>query len=226
MWSGKGIEPFAFTVWKINTFSQRQGRKCCWSRLICLFGNQGSAAVFCIQTWVLCWALLCLAASPDCSFTWLPIPRPWSLSLYCLLHLFPSTFLSFSSFSSPSSTITERSPWSVWATFSSVQFSHSVVSDSLRPLESQHARPPCPSPTPRVYSDSCPSSQWCHPAISSSIVPFSSCPLSLLASGSFPMSQLFAWGGQSIGVSTSASVLPMNTEDWSPLGWTGWISLQ
>ena len=94
------------------------------------------------------------------------------------------------------------------ATFSSVQFSHSVVSDSLWPHESQHARPPCPSPTPRVHSDSCPSSQWCRPAISSSFVPFSSCPQSLPASESFPVSQLFAWGGQSIGVSALASFLP------------------
>ena len=105
----------------------------------------------------------------------------------------------------------------------SVQFSRSVMSDSLRPHESQHARPPCPSPTPRVHSNSCPSSRWCHPAISSSVVPFSSCPQSLPASGSFPMSQFFASGGQSIGVSASA---PKNTQDWSPLGWTGWISLQ
>ena len=105
---------------------------------------------------------------------------------------------------------------------SSVQFSHSVVSDSLRPYESQHTRPPCPSPTPGVHSSSCPSSRWCHPAIPSSVIPFSSCPQSLLASGSFPMSQLFAWGGQSIGV--SASVFPMNTQAWSPLGLTGWIS--
>ena len=102
--------------------------------------------------------------------------------------------------------------------FSSVQFSHSVMSDSLRPHESLHARPPCPSPTPGVYSNSCPSSRWCHPAISSSVIPFSSCPQSLLASGFFPMSQLFTWGGQSIGVSASASVLPVNTQDWSPLG--------
>ena len=87
-------------------------------------------------------------------------------------------------------------------------------------------QPPCPSPTPRVYSSSCPSSPWCHPAISSSVVPFSSFPQSLPASGSFPMRQLFAWSGQSIGVSVSASVFPMNTQDWSPLGWTGWISLQ
>ena len=106
------------------------------------------------------------------------------------------------------------------------QISRSVVSDSLWPHESQHTRPPCASPTSGVYSNSCPSSQWCHPAISSSVVPFSSCPQSLPASGSFPMSQLFTWGGQSIGVSALASVLPMNTQDWSPLGWTGWISLQ
>ena len=111
-------------------------------------------------------------------------------------------------------------------TFSSVQFSCSVMSDSLRPHESQHARPPCPSSTPGVHSNSCALSRWCHPAISSSVVPFSSCPQSLPASGSFPMSQLFIWGGQSIGVSASPSVLPMNTQDWSPLGWTGWISLQ
>ena len=109
--------------------------------------------------------------------------------------------------------------------FSSVQFSCSVMSDSLQPHESQHARPPCPSQTPGVYSNSCPSSWWCHPAISSSVVPFSSWPQSLPASGSFPMSQHFAWRGQSTGVSASASVLPMNTQDWSPSGWTGWISL-
>ena len=114
----------------------------------------------------------------------------------------------------------------VLKSFSPVQFSRSVVSDSLRPYELQQARPPCPSPTPRVYSSSCPLSRWCHPALSSSVVPFSSCPQFLPASGSFPMSQLFTWGGQSIGVSASAWVLPMNTQDWSPLGWTGWISLQ
>ena len=110
--------------------------------------------------------------------------------------------------------------------FCSVQFSRSVVSNSLRPHESQHTRLPCPSPTPKVCSDSCPSSQWCLPTISSSVVPYSSCPQSLPASGSFPMSQLFASGGQSTGVSASASVLPVNTQDWFPLGWTGWISLQ
>ena len=110
--------------------------------------------------------------------------------------------------------------------FSSVQFSCSVGSDSLQPHESQHARPPCPSPTPGVHSNSRPSSQWCHPAISSSVVPFSSCPQSLPASESFPMSQLVAWGGQSPGVSALASFLSKNTQGWSPLEWTGWISLQ
>ena len=106
-----------------------------------------------------------------------------------------------------------------------VQFSHSVIPDSLRPHESQHARPPCPSPTP-VYPNSCPLSWWCHPAISSSVFPFSSCPQFLPASGSFPVNQLFTWGGQGIAVSASASVFPMNTQDWFPLGWTDWISLQ
>ena len=105
--------------------------------------------------------------------------------------------------------------------FSSIQFSPSVVSDSSRPHESQHARPPCPSPSPRVHSDSCPSSLWCHPAISSSVVPFSSCPQSLPESESFPMSQLFTWGGQSTGVSALASFLPKKSQDWSPSEWTG-----
>ena len=108
----------------------------------------------------------------------------------------------------------------------SVQFSRSVVSDSLRPHGLQHARLPCPSPTSWAYSNSCPLSWWCHPTISSSVVSFSSHLQSFPASGSFPMSQFFASGGQSIGVSASESVLPMNIEDWSPLGWTGWISLQ
>ena len=109
---------------------------------------------------------------------------------------------------------------------SSVQFSHSVVSDSLRCHESQHARLPCPSPTPRIHSDSRPSSQWCHPAISSSGVPFFSWPQSLPASESFPKSQLFTWGGQSIGVSALASFLTKKSQGWSPSEWTGWISLQ
>ena len=107
----------------------------------------------------------------------------------------------------------------------SVQFSRSVVSNSLRPHESQHARPLCPSPTPGVHSDSHPSSPWCHPPISSSVVPFSSCPQSLPASESFPMSQLFAWGGQSTGVSALASFLPKKSQGSSPSEWTGWISL-
>ena len=110
--------------------------------------------------------------------------------------------------------------------YKAVQFSHSVMSDSLRPHESQHVRPPCPSPTPRVHSNSRPSSWWCHPAISSSVIPFSSCSQSLPASESFPMSQLFAWGGQSTGVSALASFLPKNIQSRSPLEWTGWISLQ
>ena len=111
-------------------------------------------------------------------------------------------------------------------TFCSVQFSRSVVSDSLRPHESQHTRPPCPSPSPRVHSNSHALSRWCHPAISSSVVPFSSCPQSLPTSEFFPMSQLFTWGGQSTGVSALASFLPKKSQGWSPLEWTGWISLQ
>ena len=134
------------------------------------------------------------------------------------------------------SKLLNRSVWSwertlnSWCKFRSwgysVQFSHLVVSDSLRPHEPQHARCPCPSTTPEVYPNSCPLSQWCHPTISSSVIPFSSRPQSFPASGSFQKSQLFASCGQSIGVSVPASVLPMNTQDWSPLGWTGWISLQ
>ena len=110
--------------------------------------------------------------------------------------------------------------------FISVQFSPSFVSDSLWSHELQHARPPCPSPTSRVYSNSCPLSGWCHPTISSSVVPFSSCLQSSPESGSLQMSQLFSSGVQNIGASASTSVLPMNTQDWFPLGWTGWISLQ
>ena len=116
--------------------------------------------------------------------------------------------------------------WDLVYHFSSVQFSCSVMSDSLQLHELKHTRPPCPSPTPGVHPNSCPLSRWCHPAISSSVVPFSSCPQSLPASEFFPMSQLFAWGGQSIGVSALAPFLPKNTQNWSPLEWTGWISLQ
>ena len=110
-----------------------------------------------------------------------------------------------------------------WVQFSSV--SRSVMSDSLWPHRLQHSRLPCPSPTPGACSNSCPVSRWCHPTISSSVALFSSCPQFFPASGPFPMSQLFASGGQSIGVSASAPVLPMNIQDWFPLGWTGWISL-
>ena len=110
----------------------------------------------------------------------------------------------------------------------SVQFSCSVMSDSLQPHESQHTKPPCPSPTPGIHSNSCPSSRWCHPAISSSssVVPFSFCPQSLTVSESFPMSQLFTWDGQSTGVSALASFLPKKSQGLSPSEWTGWISLQ
>ena len=110
-------------------------------------------------------------------------------------------------------------------THASVQFSCSVTSDTLRPQGLQHARPSCPSPTPRVHPNSHPLSRWCHSATSSSVVPFPSCPQSLPASESFPMSQFFVSGGQSIIASASTSVLPMNIQDWSPLGWTGWMSL-
>ena len=125
----------------------------------------------------------------------------------------------------------DRDPYgslpSIYAHLSySVQFSHSVMSEFWWPHESQHSRPPCPSPTPRVHSNSRPSSQRCHPAISSSVVPFSSCPQSLPASEPFSVSQLFAWGGQSTGVSALASFLPKKSQGWSPLEWTGWISLQ
>ena len=122
------------------------------------------------------------------------------------------------------SIINEKKKTGFWENI--LQFSHSVVSDSLRPYESQHARPPCPSPTPGVHSNLCPSSQWCYPAISSSVVPFSSCSQSLPASESFPMSQLFTWGGQSTGVSASASFPPKKAQGWSPSEWTGWISLE
>ena len=120
--------------------------------------------------------------------------------------------------------ISMKTVW--WQPVYSVQFSHSVVCNTLRHHELQYARPPCPSPISGVHTNPYPLSQWCHPIISFPVVPFSSCPQSFPAWGSFQMSQLFTSGGQSIGVSASTSVLPMNTQDWSPLGWTGWISLQ
>ena len=116
--------------------------------------------------------------------------------------------------------------WGIHTQYDSVQFSHSVVSNALQPHEPQHARSPCPSPTVGVYPNSCPLSQWCHPTISSSVIPFSSCPQSLPATRSFQMSHLFASGGQCIVVWASTSVLPNNTQNWSALGWTSWISLQ
>ena len=138
------------------------------------------------------------------------------------LILLPSMFPSIRVFSNESSL---HIRWPKYWSFSinSVQFSCSVVSNSLRPQGLQHTRPPCPSPTPGVYPNSCPLSQWCHPTISSSVIHFSSCLQTLPALGSFPRRQFYASGGQSIGVSASKSVLPMNTQDWSPLAWTGWI---
>ena len=114
--------------------------------------------------------------------------------------------------------------WGIHTQYGSVQFSQSVMSNALQPREPQHTRSPCPSPTPRVHPNSCPLNWWCHPTISSSVIPFSSCPQSFPASGSFLMNTLSPSGGQSIGA--SASVLPINIQDWFPLGWTGWISLQ
>ena len=149
------------------------------------------------------------------------------MSIYYVPDSILKIYRLFLSHQSSEQSLLENNVYALSVQFSpSVQFSHSILSDSLRPHESQHARPACPLPTPRVHSNSRPSSRWCHPAISSSVIPFSSCLQSLPASGSFPMSQLFSWGGQSIGVSALASVLPKNTQDRSPLGWTGWISLQ
>ena len=144
-------------------------------------------------------------------------PAPYSI--------FPSVIYFIHSISSVH--VSPNTPlWSLLLTSSSVQFSCSAVFNSLQPHGLQHARLPCPSPAPRAYSNSCLSSQWCHPTISSSVVPFSSCPQSFPASGSFPVSQFFISDGQRIGASTPASVLPVNVQDWFPLGLTGWISLQ
>ena len=153
---------------------------------------------------------------------WLKILFP-QISIIVLYYSYTSFFFSRENqFKSLISYKIKNSPlWTCDNYLNSVQFSRSVMSDSLRPHELQHARPPCPSPTPGVLPDSHPSSQWCHPAISSSVIPFSSCPQSLPASESFPMSQLFVWGGQSTGVSALASFLPKNIQDWSPLEWTG-----
>ena len=157
--------------------------------------------------WTQCWESPTIALAPTCS-KWVYSKWVWALSFQELSFPWPSLSLL-------------KSPASAYG-----QFSYSVESDSLRPHEPQHTRPPYPSPTPGVYPNPCPLCRWCHATISSSVVPFSSCPQSFPASGSIQMSQLFASGGQSIGVSASASVFPMNTQYWSPLGWTGWISLQ
>jgi len=155
---------------------------------------------------------------------------------HCVLWFIPLTLVSLRT--PPSQPVVSQFPWAIalgsvkfWSDFfllwelicvDPVQFSRSVMSNSLRPHGLPHTRSPCPSPTPGVYSNLCQLSLWCHPTISSSVIPFSSWPQSFPASGSFQMSQLFASGGQSIGVSASTSVLPVNTQDWSPLGWTGW----
>ena len=150
------------------------------------------------------------------------LPTPYSgleHSMNCIVHGVAKSRTGLSDFHFQGETVLKQDTLFLYnpsVQFS--QFSRLVVSDSLWPCESQHSRPPCPSPTPGVHLNPCASSRWCHPAISSSVIPFSSCPQSLWASGSFPMSQLFTWGGQSIGVSASGSVLPMNTQDWSPLG--------
>ena len=165
-----------------------------------------------------------IVAKPTCISPWLP--HQMSLSNIHLIHT-DGIHVLWSTYCLLQLNVTPCEPLSKdTLQYSSVHFSRSVVSNSLQPYNSEHSRPPCPAQTLGVYSNSCPSNLWCHPAISSSVVPFSSCPQSLLVSGSFPMSQLFAWSGQSIGVSASISVLPMNNQDWSALWWTGWISLQ
>ena len=158
----------------------------------------------------------CVKFEPTWDILAIQIGKSTSWSLF-----FNQSSLEYSFYNVVLASIIQKS----YSGISSVQFSCSVVSDSLWPHESQHTRPLCPSPTPGVLSDSCPSSQWCHPAISSSVVPFSSCPQSLPASESFPMSQLFTWSGQSTGVSALASFHPKKSQGWSPSEWTGWISL-
>ena len=159
------------------------------------------------------------------AYSWAPVnPNTSGLSTQCLASCrFSMTICSVKEWMSRVMYTFHGHDIMLMLQFSSVQFSHSVMSKSLWPHGLQHPRPPCPSSTPKVYSNSCPLSQWCYPTISSSVIPFSSCLQSFPASGSSQMSQLFAWGGQSTGVSASTSVLPMNTQDWSPLGWTDWI---
>ena len=187
------------TFWKVFTTNGFW----IWSKA---FSASSEITIWCLYfSWLICCITLidlCILKSP-----WIPgINLTWS---WCMNFLM-CCWIQFAS---------------ILSGISFLLFSHQVLSDSLWPCGRQHARLPCPSPTPGVCSNACPSSQWRHPAISSSVIPFSSCLQSFPASGSFPMSQLFAWGGQRIGLSASASVLPMNTQDWSPLGRTGWISL-
>jgi len=177
-------------------------------------------------------SLLCSAIFKDCSDNYFAFLYFFFLVMVLIT---ASHTMAQTSIPSSSGTLSDLLPWKYLSLplynhkgfyFSSVQFSRSVMSDYLGPHELQHTRPPCIAPAPGVYPNSCPLILWCHQTISSSVIPFSSCSQSFPASGSFQMSQLFASGGQSIGVSSSTSVLPMNTQVWSALGWTGWISLQ
>ena len=178
----------------------------------------------------------CLEHPMDREAWWATVPGVWDghdWSIWASMHMFLYVYVNYIYWYIYTHMYTCTSVWYInfiyinqFGAFLVVQFTHSVIPDSLLPHEPQHARPPCPSPTPRVHPNPCPSSRWCHPTIPSSVVPFSSCPPSFPASGSSQLSQLFASGGQSIGVTASTSVLPRNTQDWSPLGWTGWISLQ
>ena len=200
--------PLAPPKWRSEVKSLSRVRLC--DPMDC--SRPGSSVHGCFQAWLLEW----VAISFSKGSSW---PRDWTRVSRNVGRRF-TVWATREPLAPP----TEIATVQCSVQFSSVQ--SLSRSDSLRPHESQHARPPCPSPTPGVYPNPCPSSPWCHPAISFSVVPFSSCPQSLPALGSFPTSQLFTWGGQSTGVSASASVLPMNTQNWSPSGWTGWISLQ
>ena len=172
-------------------------------------------------------APLSLGFSKQEYWSGLPFPSPMHACMVShFSHVWFCATLRTAAHQAPLSTGFSRQEYWSGVPLPSPQFSRSVMSNSLQPHESKHTRPPCPSPTPGVHPDSCPSSQWCHPAIYSSVLPFSSCPQSLPASESFPMSQLFTWGGQSTGVSALPSVLPKKSQGWSPSEWTGWISLQ
>ena len=234
----------------IRSFSSAPGVSCLpVSMEVCLDNSLGSLRTFSIlkppaphfyhliSCYNFPWCPAWLCWPPSCSWN-LPCTLLFGTSAHALLLAWnispPDVFQVFSKWHLVGPSLTIASPPVNRLTFANLsedvisvsQFSCSVVSDSLQPHGLQHARFPCTSPTPRACSNSCPSSRWCHPTISSFVIPFSSCLQSFPASGSFPMSQLFASGGQSIGASALASVLPMNIQDWFPLGWTGWISLQ